>query len=272
MSRSIPVALTIAGSDSGGGAGIQADLKTFQELGVFGASAITALTAQNSLGVQRIKTVSASMVASQVESVLADIGADVVKTGMLPTAAIVEKVARAVRKHNVARLVVDPVLVAKDDAALASDQALQAACRDLFPLAAVVTPNIPEASHLLGVAPEAIRTENEMEQAARELHRMFGCGHVLLKGGHRGGNESADVLVGDTDGPLWLRALRVPTRHTHGTGCTTASAIAAGLARGLSVSGACRLAKAFVTAAIHAAVPLGAGIGSLRHAVWRNRA
>ncbi|MBW5446960.1 bifunctional hydroxymethylpyrimidine kinase/phosphomethylpyrimidine kinase [Cohnella sp. CFH 77786] len=267
-----PLALTVAGSDSGGGAGVQADLKTFQELGVFGMSAITALTAQNSLGVQRIEPASPDMVEAQMESVLSDIGADAVKTGMLPTAEIVERVAGICRRYGVERLVVDPVKRAKGGSALTGGDAWEAMIRLLLPLAEVVTPNIPEACAMLGnrVPESEVRTEQEMETLARELLR-FGSRFVLLKGGHRPGSESADVLVGREDEPRWFRAPRIPTPHTHGTGCTTASSVAAGLARGLAAPEACRLAKAFVTAAIGSALPLGGGIGSLRHSAWREQ-
>ncbi len=271
MSGRIPVALTAAGSDSGGGAGIQADLKTFQELGVFGTSAITALTAQNSLGVQRIEPVSADFVMAQLDSVLSDIGADAVKTGMLPTAEIIETVAWSFRRYGLRAVVVDPVLSAKDGTAFSGREASAALRELLLPLAEIVTPNVPEAAALLGLRAEEIRTEKEMEEAAHMLLRL-GPRHVLLKGGHMPGEESADVLVGAGSVPLWFRAPRLATPHTHGTGCALSSALAAGLAKGLAPADACLLAKNFVTAAIGSSMPLGKGIGSLRHAAWREQA
>ncbi|WP_276354717.1 bifunctional hydroxymethylpyrimidine kinase/phosphomethylpyrimidine kinase [Cohnella caldifontis] len=268
MSGQMPLALTVAGSDSGGGAGIQADLKTFQELGVFGMSAVTAITAQNSLGVQRVEPVSPQMVEAQLESVLSDIGADAVKTGMLPTAEIVERVARVCRRYGVTRLVVDPVRSAKDGTDLAGAEAFSALRELLLPMAEIFAPNLPEACALLGIREEEIRSEADMVDAAQALLGK-GPRNVLLKGGHRSGGEAADLLVGCDEKPLWLRAPRLSTPHTHGTGCTLASASAAGLARGLAVPDACRLAKAFVAAAIRRAMPLGRGVGSLRHSSWR---
>ncbi len=265
-----PLALTVAGSDSGGGAGIQADLKTFQELGVYGMSVITAVTAQNSLGVQRIEPLSPGMVEAQLESVLADIGTDAVKTGMLPTPAHVETVAASLRRHEVKHLVVDPVWIAKDGATLTDNDAFDAMKRLLLPMAEIVTPNIPEACLLLGLRETDIRTVGDMEDAARALLGL-GSRYVMLKGGHLDGKEAVDVFVG-TDLPNETQLLRGPrhsTVHTHGTGCTTASAIAANLARGLSAEAACRLAKAFVASAIAAAFPLGGGTGSLWHAAYR---
>jgi hydroxymethylpyrimidine/phosphomethylpyrimidine kinase len=268
MSRRPPLALTVAGSDSGGGAGIQADLKTFQELGVYGMTAITAITAQNSLGVSRAEPVPADLVEAQMESVLTDIGADAVKTGMLPTSDIVERVVSACVRHGVRRLVVDPVRAAKDGSLLASGGAWEAARQLLFPIAEVMTPNLPEACALLGIREETVSSERHMEVIAHELLRL-GPRYVLLKGGHAGGPESADVLAGRGEVPVWLRASRISTPHTHGTGCTLASAVAAGLANGLSVPEACRLAKRYVSAAIQEAFPLGKGIGSLRHSAGR---
>lgn len=268
MSARIPLALTVAGSDAGGGAGIQADLKTFQELGVFGTSAVTALTAQNSLGIQRLDPVSPDMVEAQLESVLSDIGADAVKTGMLLSAETVGRVARACRRHGVKRLVVDPVRTAKDGTDLAGAEAFSAMRELLIPMAEIVTPNVPEACALLGIREEQIRTDADMVETAQALLRM-GPRHVLLKGGHRPGGEAADLLAGRDGERLWLRSPRFRTPHTHGTGCALASAVAAGLARGLAAEAACRLAKAYVTAAIRRAVPLGRGIGTLRHSAWR---
>jgi hydroxymethylpyrimidine/phosphomethylpyrimidine kinase len=266
-----PTVLTIAGSDSGGGAGIQADLKTFQELGVYGMSVITAVTAQNSLGVHRMDLLSSSMVEAQLESVLSDMGADAVKTGMLPTAAIVERIAKSLQRHKCKHLVVDPVSIAKDGTALMGHEAFAAMKRLLLPMAEIVTPNLPEACMLLEVPVDSVRTMEHMKITAQSLLEL-GPRHVFLKGGHLEGMEAVDVLV-SADQPEDVRCLRVPrnvTPHTHGTGCTTASAIAAGLARGLTVYESCLIAKTFITAAIAAASPLGRGTGSLWHGAYRD--
>ncbi|WP_127586679.1 bifunctional hydroxymethylpyrimidine kinase/phosphomethylpyrimidine kinase [Paenibacillus koleovorans] len=268
-SAPVPRALTIAGSDSGGGAGIQADLKTFQELGVFGMSAITAITAQNTLGVQGVFPIPAEMIGQQLDSVLSDIGTDAVKTGMLFSAEIIGLVAAKVREYDVsARLVVDPVMIAKGGAPLLQQEAIQAMREQLLPLAAVVTPNLPEACALLGLAEEP-RDVDGMIEAARRLHAL-GPRHVLVKGGHMQGDEAVDVLFDGAEAVLF-RAPRIATRHTHGTGCTTASAIAAGLAKGLPMAAAVDEAKRFVSAAIGAALPLGHGIGPTNHAAYRRQ-
>lgn len=269
-----PRVLTVAGSDSGGGAGIQADLKTFQELGVFGMSAITAVTAQNSRGIQAVYPLPAAAIEAQLESVLGDIGADAVKTGMLLGPAVVRAAAGAIRKHGIGHVVVDPVLSAKDGSELLRREAVEAMRRELFPLAEVITPNVPEACELLGLPALSIGGLGDMIAAARELLRL-GPRYVLLKGGHLPGEaapgEAVDVLVGGGEAcePRLLRSPRYPTRHTHGTGCTTASALAAYLALGHTPESAAAEAKRFVAAAIAAAVPLGAGIGSLWHAAHR---
>ncbi|MEK0316354.1 bifunctional hydroxymethylpyrimidine kinase/phosphomethylpyrimidine kinase [Cohnella sp. 56] len=274
-------ALTIAGSDSGGGAGIQGDLKTFQELGVYGMSVITAITAQNSLGVQQAEPVAPALVAAQLDSVLGDIGADAAKTGMLPTPEAVDAVAAALTRYGVRRLVVDPVRTAKGGYALAGRHAFEATARRLFPLAELVTPNIPEAAALLGVTERSLGTVEARIEAARAL-LAWGPRYVLLKGGHAGTASCVDVLVGaaaDADDaagiyatpspPLLLEGPRLDAKHTHGTGCALASAACAALAKGDGVPAACRSAKAFVAAAIAGSFPLGAGIGSLKHAAWR---
>ena len=263
--------LTVAGSDSGGGAGIQADLKTFQELGVYGMSAITAVTAQNSLGIRRMELLSADMVESQMESVLSDLGADAVKTGMLPTSSIVAAVANSLHRHQCKRIVVDPVSIAKDSTTLMGLEAFTAMKRLLLPMAEIVTPNIPEASTLLEIPLESIRTIEDMKNAAKALLAL-GPRHVFLKGGHIEGKDSVDVFAAaDLQGEVKLLSEpRQATPHTHGTGCTTASAIAAGLARGLTVYESCLLAKALITAAIRVAVPMGKGTGSLWHGAYRD--
>ena len=269
-----PVVLTVAGSDSGGGAGIQADLKTFQELGVYGMSVITAITAQNSVGVQRIEPVSPPLVEAQLVSVLGDIGADAVKTGMLPTRAHVETVAAAIRRYKPKSLVVDTVYAAKDGSALMGMDAFEAMQSMLLPLADVVTPNLPEACRLLGIRETDIRSIDDMEQAAISL-LSFGPRHVLLKGGHfAGAKEATDVFVGpSTSEPARrMSGIRHATSHTHGTGCTTASAIAAFIAKGCTPEEACRQAKSFVSRAIAASFPTGAGTGSLWHGACRQSA
>ncbi|MFC5648077.1 bifunctional hydroxymethylpyrimidine kinase/phosphomethylpyrimidine kinase [Paenibacillus solisilvae] len=279
-----PRVLTIAGSDSGGGAGIQADLKTFQELGVYGMSAMTAVTSQNSLGIQAIYPLPEETVESQIESVLSDIGADAVKTGMLLTPTNVFLAASAIDRYSIKHVVIDPVLHAKDGSALLRQEAIAALKSELFPFAEVITPNVPEACELLGWPAHSIRTLEDMALAAQELLQL-GPQYVFMKGGHLPAdpspsdeietqNLSIDVLVG-RKGSEYFRefyhAPRIPTKHTHGTGCTTASAIAAGLAHGYPLVEAVNIAKSFVTAAIQSAVPLGCGIGSLWHAAHRNK-
>ncbi len=251
----VPRALTIAGSDSGGGAGIQADLKTFSALGVFGMSALTALTAQNTTGVYAVHEVPPEVVAKQIDVVVEDIGVDAAKTGMLSSVPIIEAVADRVRHHRLANLVVDPVMVAKSGAPLLRPEAQDALRRLLLPLALVVTPNLPEAEVLVG---RPVRDLQAMREAARAL-RDWGPRVVLVKGGHLQG-EPVDVLY---DGEEFeeLRADRVPARHTHGTGCVLSAAIAAYLSRGLSVREAVRKGKEFVTEAIRYGLPLGKGVG-----------
>jgi hydroxymethylpyrimidine/phosphomethylpyrimidine kinase len=250
-------ALTIAGSDSGGGAGIQADLKTFAAHGVFGMSAITALTAQNSLGVQGVMEVPAEFVALQIDSVMRDFGADAVKLGMLANALIVEAVAAKLLEYRVRVLVLDPVMVAKGGDALLKAEAKGALVKSLLPLASVVTPNLPEAQELCGFE---IRDLEGMREAARAI-RALGPAAVIVKGGHLvDPDESRDVLL-DDEGFLELSAPRIESKNTHGTGCTFASAIAADLALGLPLRGAARAAKDYVSRVIRASVDLGLGQG-----------
>jgi hydroxymethylpyrimidine/phosphomethylpyrimidine kinase len=258
-----PRALTIAGSDSGGGAGIQADLKTFAAFGVYGASAITAITAQNTIGVRAIHDVPAAVVAAQIDAVLDDIGADAAKTGMLSSPEIIETVADRLRAHAVVALVVDPVMVAKSGDRLLREDAVQALRELLLPLAAVVTPNAPEATVLSGV--DVVDTASARE-AARLIHDM-GPALVVVKGGHLEGDTSDDVVF---DGHTFeiLSGRRVATSHTHGTGCTFSAAIAACLARGLSPFEAVREARAYLQGAIEHAEPLGRGHGPVNH-LWR---
>ena len=263
--RPRPRALTIAGSDSSGGAGIQADLKTFAAFGVYGASAVTAITAQNTLGVQMIHEVPARVVAAQIDAVLSDIGADGIKTGMLFSTAIIEAVANRLRAHGVTRLVVDPVMVAKSGDRLLREDAVAALRELLLPLAEVVTPNAPEASVLAGLDVVDERTARE---AARRIQAL-GPRFVIVKGGHLGGERSEDIAFDGTTFEV-LSAPRIDTPHTHGTGCTFSAAIAAGLARGQSPLDAARAAKAFLHGAIEHAEPLGSGHGPVNH-LWRYR-
>jgi hydroxymethylpyrimidine/phosphomethylpyrimidine kinase len=259
-----PRALTVAGSDSGGGAGIQADLKTFAAFGVYGASAITAITAQNTVGVFAIHDVPAAVVAAQIDAVLDDIGADAAKTGMLSSVAIIETVADRLRAHALTALVVDPVMVAKSGDRLLREDAVQALRELLLPLAAVVTPNAPEASVLAGVDVVDVASARE---AARRIHAL-GPRLVIVKGGHMGGDTSDDLIF---DGRSFevLSGRRIATLHTHGTGCTFSAAIAACLARGLAPLDAAREARVYLQGAIEHAEPLGAGHGPVNH-FWRS--
>ena len=259
-----PTVMTIAGSDSGGGAGIQADLKTFSALGVFGTSTLTAITAQNTVGVSAVHEVPTEVIAAQIDAVITDIGADAVKTGMLSSGAIVETVAEAIRRHAIANLVVDPVMVAKSGDRLLREEAIASIRNSLLPLATVVTPNIPEAEELTG---QTISADADVRRAAASIVKM-GAKSVVVKGGHRDGPPT-DVLY---DGQRFLEFTteRIPSTNTHGTGCTFASAVAAGLAHGLDTPAAVEQAKEYVTAAIRAAYPIGQGYGPLHHfhAFW----
>ncbi|MDQ7028396.1 MAG: bifunctional hydroxymethylpyrimidine kinase/phosphomethylpyrimidine kinase [Ardenticatenia bacterium] len=258
--------LTIAGSDSGGGAGIQADLKAFAARGVYGMSALTAITAQNTVGVQGVFELPADFVARQIDSVMEDIGADAWKTGMLSNAEIIRVVADRVRHYGVEQLVVDPVMVAKSGDPLLRPEARQALVEALVPLAHVITPNHYEAQMLTGME---IRTVADAREAARRIHAM-GARHVVVKGGHLPEAEARGVAVDVFfDGREWaeLPAPRVHTRNTHGTGCTFASAIAAELAKGYQPLEAVRRARAYLLAALNTAVDLhiGKGHGPLNH-------
>jgi len=257
----VPRALTIAGSDSGGGAGIQADLKTFTMLGVHGMCALTALTAQNTVGVEGVFEVPPDFVRQQIDAVVRDIGVDAAKTGMLSSAPIIEAVAEAVRDLEVPNLVCDPVFVSKHGDTLLQLSAVDALRDLLLPFATVITPNVPEAEGLLG---RKVDTREPDEDAARELVAL-GPRWVLLKGGHLTSADAVDLL---TDGTQMIRitAPRIPTKHTHGTGCTLAAAIAAGLAKGLDVPDAAHEAKRFVTRAIERHLEIGHGIGPVNPA------
>lgn len=255
--------LIVSGSDSGGGAGMQADIKTVTALDAYAESALTALTVQDTLGVHAVHPVPPAVIAAQMACVLADPGADAVKCGMIGEAgAVAAVVAVLAEKARGLPLVVDPVMVAKGGAALMAEAALDPLRERLLPMASVITPNIPEAEALTGLT---IRDEDGMLAAARAL-RARGIAAVLLKGGHLEGPEVVDILVGPQGETFW-REPRFATRHTHGTGCTTASAIAAGLAQGLSLIEAVDRAIAYVHAAIRTAPGFGAGHGPLNHAV-----
>ncbi|MGH3312524.1 MAG: bifunctional hydroxymethylpyrimidine kinase/phosphomethylpyrimidine kinase [Streptomyces sp.] len=260
-----PRVLTVAGSDSGGGAGIQADLKTMLALGTHGMSVVTAVTAQNSLGVQGYWELPAEAVRAQFRSVVDDIGVQAVKTGMLASAELVGTVAGLLAGVSVP-VVIDPVGVSKHGDSLLAQDALESVRTELLPTATVVTPNLDEVTQLTGVR---VADEDGLREAAAAV-LSYGPRWALIKGGHlRAGGEAVDLL---TDGreEYWLRALRYDNRHTHGTGCTLASALAAQLARGASVPEAAGAAKEYVTGAIAAGFPLGAGLGPVDHA-WRLR-
>jgi hydroxymethylpyrimidine/phosphomethylpyrimidine kinase len=252
--------LTIAGSDSGGGAGIQADLKTFGALGVYGASAITAVTAQNTLEVARIVEIDPAMVAAQIEMVLEDIGVDAVKTGMLASKPIIEAVAAVLGRARVPNLVIDPVMVSKTNARLLKEDAVNALKTLLLPLAEIVTPNIPETEVLTGMQ---VADAESMRAAARRIHDLGPRG-VVIKGGHSEGPYVVDLYF-DGESFEELRAERVKTRATHGTGCTFSAAIAAYLAHGLPPLEAVARAKEYLTAALQADPGIGKGIGPVNH-------
>ena len=253
-------ALTIAGSDSGGGAGIQADLKTFAAHRVFGTCAITAVTAQNTLGVTMWRAVASDLVTAQIEAVAGDLGVDAVKVGMLANAAIVEAVAAAIAELDLPHVVVDPVMIAKGGDRLLEEEAVAAIRAELLPLAHVVTPNVPEAEVLSG---RTIRSVDDMRTAGE---RILGLGPrvVLVKGGHLEGPESIDVVCTAHE-VFELRGPRIDTRHTHGTGCTLSSAIAANLALGLDDRSALSRARDYLDGAIRHAPGLGRGHGPLGH-------
>ena len=256
----LPVALTIAGADSGGGAGIQADLRTFAFLGVHGTSAITAITAQNTRDVTGILELPVELITQQIDAVVDDIGVQAAKTGMLASAEIIAAVADAIERHGIRNLVVDPVMVAKGGARLLRDDAVAALRQRLLPLAAVVTPNLPEAAVLLG---RPVKSLEDRRQAARDLVAM-GARAAVVKGGHAEG-DAVDVFFAGAE-IAELRAPRVDTQNTHGSGCVFSAAIAAGLARGLETANAVREAKVFVTRAILSSLEIGHGHGPVNAA------
>jgi hydroxymethylpyrimidine/phosphomethylpyrimidine kinase len=258
-----PRVLSIAGSDSGGGAGIQADLKTFSALGCFGMTAITALTAQNTQGVRSIHAVPLQILADQIDAVVEDIGVDAVKIGMLHSADTVRTVAAALQRHGLRKVVLDPVMIATSGAKLIDDQAIEVLVRELFPLATVVTPNLDEAALLVG---RPLASEADMEAAARQLLEM-GAQAALVKGGHLAGETVSDLLLARGGQPVWLRGPRIASGNTHGTGCTLSSAIASQLALGADLAEAVIHARDFVRGALEAGahVRTGAGSGPLNH-------
>jgi hydroxymethylpyrimidine/phosphomethylpyrimidine kinase len=257
------IAVTIAGSDSSGGAGIQADLKTFSALGVYGASVITALTAQNTRGVSAIHDVPPGFVTAQMDAVFSDLDVGAVKIGMLSQPGVIEAVAEGLQRHRQSKVVLDPVMIAASGDRLLAPEAIDVLRRVLIPRALVLTPNLPEAAVLLDAPPA--QNETDMREQAE---RLLGLGPkaVLIKGGHADGPESVDLLVEPT-AVVRLAAERIPTGNTHGTGCTLSSAIAAGLAKGLDLAEAVRQAKAYVTAAIAASdrLRVGSGHGPVHH-------
>jgi len=257
MALSRPVALTIAGSDSSGGAGVVADLKTFQALGVWGAVAVAAITAQNTVGVTATHLVPPALITAQIAAVTADMEVAAAKTGMLGSAAGVRAAAAGLRDAGIALVVVDPVLMSKHGDVLLADDALDALRSELLALATVVTPNLPEAGALLG---RTVENRDAMAAAAQALQRL-GPPWVLLKGGHLDDGDASPDLLAGPDGLEWLEGPRLAQPHTHGTGCVLSAALTAYLARGCDPREACSKAKRFVTAAIAAGGPLGRGVG-----------
>ncbi len=256
----LPVALSIAGSDSGAGAGVQADLKTFAALGVYGVTVITAITAQNTLGVRAVQDVNADVISAQLDAIAEDFTINALKTGMLSSAAIIETVAAGIGRHRLGPLVVDPVMIAKSGDRLLREDAVDALRRRLLPLAAVVTPNIPEAEVLAG---RPIRTRDDRLAAARAIMEL-GAHAVVIKGGHSEDDPIVDLLV-DSQGVHEYRAARIVTTSTHGTGCTFSAAITAGLATALDLPAAVAEARAYVSRALASAPGLGHGHGPLNH-------
>jgi hydroxymethylpyrimidine/phosphomethylpyrimidine kinase len=256
----LAVAATIAGSDSGAGAGVQADLKTFAAMGVYGLTVITAITAQNTVGVRAVQEIDPDVIRAQLDAVAEDFKISALKTGMLSSAAIIQTVARGIREYKLMPLVVDPVMVAKSGDRLLREDAVSALRRDLLPLAALVTPNIPEAEVLSG---QAIRNQQDRIAAARAIMKL-GVRAVVIKGGHAGDDPVIDLLVDET-GVHEFVAKRIETESTHGTGCTFSAAVAAGLARGLELRAAVAEAREYLSRALIDAPGLGRGHGPLQH-------
>lgn len=259
-------ALTIAGSDSGGGAGIQADLKTFQELQVYGMSALTAVTAQNTLGVNQVYPLSPEAVSEQMEAVGTDLGVDALKTGMLFSREIIETTAATIRRMEWDRYVLDPVMVAKGGAPLLQEDAVEAVIEHLVPLALVVTPNIPEAQVMTG---HSIRTLDDRREAAKKLAEK-GAQHIVIKGGHDSDRQVMDLWY-DGEHFDYLESQRIDTPHTHGTGCTFAAALTAELAKDKPVGEALKQAKVFIQAAIEDQLGIGNGHGPTNHWAYNRR-
>lgn len=256
------IALTIAGSDSGGGAGIQADLKTFSALEVYGMSVLTSITAQNTIGVQGVHDLPPDFVGLQIDSVMQDIGADAVKTGMLSNTQIIKIVSKKIKEYQVENLVIDPVMVAKGGDRLLREDAIEALKEDLIPLAIVVTPNLSEAEVLSGIR---IRNIEDIKEAARKIHKL-GAKNVLIKGGHLLSAKAIDFLY-NGESFKEFNAERIDTKNTHGTGCTLSSAIAAGLAQEKEIEEAVEIAKRYISLAIKNSLAIGHGHGPLNHLV-----
>ena len=254
-------ALTIAGSDSSGGAGIQADIKTMMAHGVYAMSAITALTAQNTTGVTDIMEVTPKFLAEQLDCIFTDIYPDAVKTGMVASSALIETIADKLAEYHVKNIVVDPVMVATSGARLISEEAIGTLKSKLLPLATVITPNIPEAEVLFG---SKIQSEADMEKAAESICNSLGCA-VLLKGGHQL-NDANDLLFQKGQEPVWFRGRRIDNPNTHGTGCTLSSAIASNLAKGYDLTTSVEKAKTYISGALAAMLDLGKGSGPMNHA------
>ncbi|MEA3457652.1 MAG: bifunctional hydroxymethylpyrimidine kinase/phosphomethylpyrimidine kinase, partial [Candidatus Thermoplasmatota archaeon] len=254
-------ALTIAGSDSGGGAGIQADLKTFQAFNVFGTSVITSVTSQNTLGVRSIHDIPSSIVADQIDMIMEDIGTDAAKIGMVSNKAIIETIASRVKKHKIEKLVIDPVMIAKSGDRLLKENVEKVLIEKLLPTALIITPNVFEAEIISG---EKIRDIEDAKESARIIHKT-GVKSVLLKGGHIPGEKAIDILFDGKD-YTYYESERVDTKNTHGTGCTFSAAIAAGLSKGLDIYNAVKVAKEYITRAIkNAPSNMGTGHGPLYH-------
>ena len=252
-------ALTIAGSDSSGGAGIQADIKTMTANGVYAMSAITALTAQNTTGVTGIMEVTPEFLSLQLEAIFTDIYPDAVKTGMVSSGELIKTISATLKKYNAKNIVVDPVMVATSGAKLISDEAIEILKAELLPLATVITPNIPEAEVLSGMT---IKNEEDMIKAAKAIYEKFNC-NVLLKGGHQI-NDANDLLYRD-GGYVWFKGKRIDNPNTHGAGCTLSSAIASNLAKGENLDDAVKHAKEYISGALAAMLDLGKGSGPLAH-------
>ena len=255
-------ALTIAGSDSGGGAGIQADIKTMTAHGVYAMSAITALTAQNTMGIEQISGESPDFLKAQLDCIFTDIDPDAVKVGMVSDASLIRVIAAALKKYQAKNIVLDPVMASTSGSSLMKEDALQVFSEELMPLATVITPNIPEAQILSGLE---IQCESDMEKAAGQMGRQYGCS-ILLKGGHALGD--ANDLLWKEETVTWFYGKRIENPNCHGTGCTLSSAVAANLARGKSLEAAVKDAKAYLTAALSAMLDLGKGNRPLNHMVF----